>query len=257
MLGACGAVSGHGITASIARVLESSLNALMSRLNDSHQVLDVGGWIKPLTRADYVIDVMPYNTRAQHGCDGIGKERFTEQTWVQRDICAREPWPFADKQFDYAVCSHTLEDVRDPIWVCSELNRVAKGGYIEVPSRLDEQTMGVQGGPWVGWGHHHWFIDIVDGQIDFVFKTHVVNRDGNYFPPDFIECLTPEDRVNRLWWEEAFTCEERLLFEPGEVDSYLSQFVERESQRLHYSPREGPGFFRRAATRLRRMADTG
>ena len=57
------------------------------------------------------------------------------------------------------ICSHTLEDVRDPIWVCSEIQRVAKAGYIEVPSRLEEQSYGFQG-PWVGWGHHHWLIEV-------------------------------------------------------------------------------------------------
>lgn len=84
------------------------------------------------------------------------------------------PGRFTTTSFDFAVCSHTLEDVRDPIWVCSELNRIARAGYIEVPSRLDEQTLWIQG-PWVGWGHHHWFIDIEDDRLDFVFKTHVVN----------------------------------------------------------------------------------
>lgn len=232
-------------------MLESSLAELANRVGDSQSVLDVGGWIKPLSRADWVIDVMPHETRAQHGRDGAGAERFTERTWVQRDICAKEPWPFEDDQFDFAVCSHTLEDVRDPIWVCSELNRVARAGYIEVPSRLDEQTMWVQG-PWVGWGHHHWFIDIEDGGLDFVFKTHVVNREGNYFPPDFVELLSPEDRVNRLWWEESFRFEERLLFAPGEIDSYLSEFVVRQRERLgHASPVRGRRA-RSAAGRLRR-----
>ena len=44
-------------------------------------------------------------------------ERFTADTWVVQDICT--PWPFADGQFDFAVCSHTLEDVRDPVFVCN------------------------------------------------------------------------------------------------------------------------------------------
>ena len=81
------------------------------------------------------------------------------ETWVERDICDREPWPFADDQFDFAVCSHTLEDVRDPVFVCAELNRVARAGYLEVPSRLEEQSWGVIG-PYVGWSHHRWLVDV-------------------------------------------------------------------------------------------------
>ena len=48
------------------------------------------------------------------------EERFAPERWVTRDICGREPWPFADGQFDFAVCAQTLEDVRDPVWACSE-----------------------------------------------------------------------------------------------------------------------------------------
>ena len=72
---------------------------------------------------------MPYETRGLYGRDGPdGPERFSADTWVQRDICDREPYPFEDEQFDFVVCSHTLEDVRDPIWVCDEMVRVAKRG---------------------------------------------------------------------------------------------------------------------------------
>src|SRR5918994_587245 len=86
-------------------------------------------------------------------------ERFSTQTWVQRDVCDRKPWPWPEDHFDFANCSHTLEDLRDPVWVCSELSRVAKAGYVEVPSRLEEQAWGVIGDH-VGWSHHRWLVDI-------------------------------------------------------------------------------------------------
>jgi SAM-dependent methyltransferase len=41
--------------------------------------------------------------------------------------------PFADDAFDYAICSNVLEHVTDPVAVASELSRVARAGYIEVP----------------------------------------------------------------------------------------------------------------------------
>lgn len=72
-------------------------------------VLDIGGWCDPFLRADYVLDVFPYETRglAYHG---IGKlpisvvypeplpgERFTKKTWFVHDICSERPFPFPDK----------------------------------------------------------------------------------------------------------------------------------------------------------------
>ena len=78
-----------------------------------------------------MIDLMPYATRGLYGPAAARPERFSEDTWVQQDICG--PWPFADDQFDFAVCAHTLEDVRDPIVVCDELSRVAQGGLRRGP----------------------------------------------------------------------------------------------------------------------------
>jgi hypothetical protein len=206
-------------------MLADSVRRLEQEVPDEAVVLDVGGWWQPLARADWVIDVMPYETRGAGGRLGSRDERFTADTWVRRDICDREPWPFEDDRFDFVTCSHTLEDVRDPIWVCHELNRVGRAGYIEVPSRLEEQSYGVQG-PWVGWGHHHWLVDVGPGGLEFVFKPHIIHsRPAQHFPRGFHARLTEAERVQTLWWTGGFAYAERLLFEPGELDEHLEAFV--------------------------------
>ena len=125
-------------------MLPSARDRIAGSVGDDDLVLDVGGWAEPFARADWVIDLEPYATRGLYG-DRVaaGAERFTADTWVVRDICDRERWPFHDGQFAFAICAHTLEDVRDPVWVCAELQRVARAGYVEVPSRLEEQALGV------------------------------------------------------------------------------------------------------------------
>lgn len=189
-------------------------------------VLDVGGWAEPFERADWVIDLMPYETRGLYGrVPEPQRERFDAGSWVQRDVCDRDPWPFSDDQFDFVVCSHTLEDVRDPVWVCSEIIRVGRAGYVEVPSRLEEQTYGIQG-PWVGWSHHRWLVEVGDGEIAFVFKPHFLHgRPGDHFPAGFADRLTPEERVQTLWWEGSFAARERVFVESQEVDGYIADFV--------------------------------
>ncbi len=209
-------------------MLDASLKRILGDLDDGAKLLDVGGWGKPLTRADAVLDLMPYETRGLYGVDGELPERFTADTWTVRDICDAEPWPYADDEFDFVVCSHVLEDVRDPIRVCSELTRVARAGYVEVPSRLEEQSFGFQG-PWVGWGHHHWLIEVEDDAIEFVFKHHVLHgRSEDQFPKWFQPTLTPEEKVEQLWWEGSFDYSERVIMEPEELDSYLQDFVAAE-----------------------------
>jgi hypothetical protein len=238
-------------------LLPASLEAIQSRLDDDQVVLDIGAWAKPLTRADWIVDLMPYESRGLLGGEGGGPERFSAETWLVRDICAREPLPFGDDEIDFAICSHTLEDVRDPIWVCSELGRVAKAGYVEVPSRLEEQCYGVNG-PWVGWSHHRWLVDLVDGVFEFVAKPGMLEgRADLQFPSWVREVLSPEDRVVTHFWEGQLTCRERIFYEPAELDDYLAQPVrerraELEARRATRSLSDrSAGFLRRARRLLR------
>jgi SAM-dependent methyltransferase len=103
-------------------------------------VVDVGGWADPFHRADHVLDGFDHGTRGfLH--NGVGRladnvrhpvplpgERSTRETWRTQDICGTQPFPFPDKVSDFVICSHTLEDIRDPLRVCGELIRLAKPG---------------------------------------------------------------------------------------------------------------------------------
>lgn len=212
-------------------MLAANAQRIRRRLADDDLVLDVGGWADPFPRADWVVDLMPYETRGLYAREGWIEprppeaERFDASRWVQRDICAREPFPFEDDRFDFVICSQTLEDVRDPVWVCQELCRVGRAGYVEVPSRLEEQSLGVQG-PYAGWPHHHWLIDVGPDAIDFVFKPHDLHfRSDCHFPPGIWQRLSEEERVQALWWEGDFSARERVFVEPSPYERYLPDFV--------------------------------
>jgi SAM-dependent methyltransferase len=214
---------------------------------DDALVLDVGGWASPLSRADWVVDLMPHESRGLYGGDP-DPERFTAQTWVQRDVCAAEPWPFADDQFDFVVCSHTLEDVRDPIRVCEEIARVGRAGYVEFPSRLVEQCWGVEG-PWVGYSHHHWLCeaDRAAASLRFTFKPHAIHDAPRHFPAGCAQRLTAEQRIDWLWWEGALSAEERVHMTAESLDGDLSGFVAAHAGEI--APPPAPG----RRERLRRM----
>jgi hypothetical protein len=202
-------------------MLDSSAARILELLADDDLVLDVGGGASPFARADWVIDLMAYTDRGRYGpSPDPARERFNAETWVQRDICAREPWPFADRQFAFSTCSHTLEDVRDPVFVCNELMRVSTAGYVEVPSRIEEQSVGVHG-PWAGWSHHRWLVDVEDGGLTFVFKPHVLHAKFHIQARE----LSPEERVQTLFWRDRFDCAERVFLGAAELDAYLEAVV--------------------------------
>ena len=167
-----------------------------------------------------MLDLLPHETRGLYGYDrATAVERFTADTWVQRDICDREPWPFADGQFDFAVCSHTLEDVRDPVFVCKELQRTARAGYIEVPSRIEEHMTGLSG-DWPGWAHHRWIceVDPFAPAITFVHKSHGL-------PAIPYRQLPIERRVQWLRWEGAFAYEERIFMDVAELHAWFDEVL--------------------------------
>lgn len=150
-----------------------NLAAALARIGPDDVVLDVGGWWKPLNRANHVADLLPYETRGGGGRLGPGPERYTDETWHQFDIC-ETPWPFANGMFDFAYCSQTLEDIRDPLVVCGELSRVARPGYVEVPSAWIECTYDVDVGPFAprypGYEKHRWIVLLEDGELLFIPK---------------------------------------------------------------------------------------
>jgi len=217
-------------------MLPGATSRFLAELDEDALVLDVGGWAAPLHRADWVIDFQPYATRGYMGGYGPGPERFGPDTWVVRDICAREPWPFADDQFDFAVCVTTLEDVRDPIWVCSELSRVAKAGYVEVPTVEAELIYNVEGdGQHLGHEHHRWFVEIKGSELEFLHKPHNIHHDWTLrVVPRWRARMAVEDHLQGLFWEGEVRARERIL-----VHGYpLDELRERIRARFTPSPAE-------------------
>jgi len=208
-------------------VLPESLARVLA-LPESARVLDLGGWAAPLNRADWVIDAMPYGTRgaiAPHGV-GPGPPRFTEGTWITRDLCDREPYPFDDDFFDFAVCTFTLEDLRDPVGVCREMSRVAKAGYVEVPSLVDELSWQVRepsGGPWLGHDHHLWFCIPEESGLAFLKKLHSLHSNPRVRVPSWrARTLPANERVFALFWEGSLPAREWLS-----IESYPVGVLER------------------------------
>lgn len=212
-------------------MFEPNVARVLERIGPNDVVLDIGGWARPFNRADYVIDAEPYATRGFYGAalpaQGGNREYFTHDRWIQRDICSHEPFPFADRQIDFVICSHTLEDIRDPLFVCSEMRRVAKRGYIEVPSRVVESCRGIEPGQ-VGWSHHRWLIDIVGEDIRFLMKYHMIHSQRRFSLPRSYLARLPEIRhVQWLFWNESFSFHEATIHGLDNIAAELEGFVQQ------------------------------
>lgn len=206
-------------------MLAANAERILASLENSDVVVDVGGWAQPFTRANHVVDLMPYETRGIFGRIGPPEERFTRDTWLQIDVCT-QPLPFADKSVDCLICSHTLEDIRDPIRLCKEINRVAKRGYIEVPSRRMESIRNLEHRGYSGYYHHHWLVEIADNTVTFRFKTPLLNTSWRYtLPRSYRRKLSDEERVAFLFWDGSFAFREVVQLSEARVAAELDAFV--------------------------------
>ena len=213
---------------------EPNVARVLAMLSPSDVVVDIGGWACPFNRADYVIDAEPFDTRGYYATfggkpsQGGADEHFTRERWIVRDLCDRAPYPFADKSVDFVICSHTLEDVRDPLWICAEMVRIAKRGYIEVPSRVWETCRGHESPRTVGLSHHRWLVDIEGTHIDFLMKYHLIHSDWRYsLPASFGASLGEAEAVQWMYWDGGFTWRERTIHGLDAQRAELAGYVER------------------------------
>lgn len=111
-------------------------------------VLDVGSGNAPHPRADVLVE--------KYLTDDQNRIRGAEAVLAAPIVaCDAEALPFADKAFDFVICSHLIEHVDHPDLVLNELQRVGKAGYLECPNeaydKLDTPS------------YHRWFANF-DGQ---------------------------------------------------------------------------------------------
>jgi hypothetical protein len=106
---------------------------------------------------------------------------------INIDICDETQWArlqeIVDRQgkYDFAICTHTLEDLYNPITALKWMPRIAKTGVITMPSLSTELSRHEYGDncPWLGYIHHRWIFDQEDGKMLVIPKiTYLENLLG-------------------------------------------------------------------------------
>jgi SAM-dependent methyltransferase/uncharacterized protein YbaR (Trm112 family) len=129
-------------------------------------VLDVGSGHRPHRDAHVLVDRYP-----EDDSERLGVELVRDRAFVAADI---ERLPFRDKAFDYAIASHVLEHTSDPLRAAAELSRVARRGYVEMPSEIWELLF--------GWEFHTFAVNLdTDGTTVFKKKSRSLPPLGQLF----------------------------------------------------------------------------
>ena len=114
----------HKIMWSMRRILVGKM------ISSSALVLEVGSGGNPYPRSNVLLDAYK-ETRERHW-EPLVSDRPTVLSFG-------ENLPFKDKVFDYVIAAHVLEHSPHPEKFLSELQRVAKAGYIETPDAFMER----------------------------------------------------------------------------------------------------------------------
>lgn len=188
--------------------MQNHREEVLKKIHATDRVLDVGGWCEVFPRANVVLDLNPYDTRRKFYLE---EEQFTRDTWIQGDIHSSDVWAhFGDKEFDFVICAHLLEDIRDPLYVCQQMIRVGKAGYIECPSRIRECAKERAADPHAGYDHHRWIVDVMDDELNFTPKlgwAHHLDYLGEH-RREFIRRF--ESQFIGVFWEGSFNYHERF-----------------------------------------------
>lgn len=93
-------------------------------------VLEVGSGGNPFPRSNILLDA--YEATQERHWEPLITDRPTI-------LGFGENLPFKDKSFDFVIAAHVLEHSTNPAKFLTELQRVAKSGYIEAPNAIFER----------------------------------------------------------------------------------------------------------------------
>ncbi|MFZ5365196.1 MAG: class I SAM-dependent methyltransferase [Patescibacteria group bacterium] len=199
---------------------------ILSRLSEDSLVLDIGGGRMPWFRANYIIDKRRYENRVGDVAFGgreEQKQHFNKDTWIEHDFYDL-PWPFEDGFFDFSVCMGTLEDLRDPLVICQEIQRVSKAGYISTPTRAAESFFNLSLDPrsnnLPGYFHHRWFVEILNGGLIFTMKTPLIIQHKRWQVKKF------KQHTLNFFWDKNFQYKEHYVGDHAEALRDLKNFYQ-------------------------------
>jgi SAM-dependent methyltransferase len=145
-------------------------------------------------------------------------EKFPDKEFVVHDL-NNLPLPFSDGEFDFSFCSHILEHVDDPVKFLSEVTRISKSGYIEVPSPIIDNL--VSGNDVHDpFGHKWWcFFNDVENRLVLRPRRHIVQTTVSipelnmlypFFRPSFVLEIYWEDDIALEMGDEVYFYEDKM-----------------------------------------------
>jgi hypothetical protein len=184
------------------------LQHLKDELGRPLTIVDIGGSCQIRSpETTHVVDLLPLKNNCWQN-DFQGE-------FFQGDIDLSDVWnrlfEYVDKngKFDFAVCSHTLEDITSPHQAILNLFKIANAGMIAVPSKYIETRKweNLGGVQYLGYNHHKWIYTVKNGVLYGYPKMGCI--EGHFVPgDDFIS----RDKYRQMFGNEGYEGQTEMSF---------------------------------------------
>ena len=135
----------------IKRTSKKFIDNTLSK-NPNWKILDIGCGYNANPYANYICDVQDLS------------DFYKDKKFI---ILKDKKLPFLDKEFDFVISSHVMEHVSELKFFISELERVSKKGYIELPTKLEDNLV------FENKKEHLWHMDFDDAENKLVITNRV------------------------------------------------------------------------------------
>ncbi len=169
-------------------------------LNQSWNILDIGCGYGANMYASVICDVQDLS------------KYYPNKKFVKLN---EKKLPFKDQEFDFVIASHVMEHVEDIEYFIKELERVSKKGYIELPTKLEDNLV------FENKKDHLWHMDFDDVDLKLLISKKI-----QYFEP--ILSVSSIKKLNKIF-RKSFVLE---LFWENNIDYVLSDHIDDDFEKI-------------------------
>ena len=155
-------------------------------LNDQQdwKILDIGCGFSANSKATVICDVKDLS------------EYYPDKIFIK---LTDKSLPFKNKEFDFVIASHVLEHVENISQFISELERVSSKGYIEVPTKLEDNLV------FENKNDHLWHMefDDVENKLIISNRLQILEPILTVSTIKLLNKFFKESLVLELFWDES------------------------------------------------------